>query len=243
LAVINFEALKFMKIDFRTIEIEKIVFSYLGILLLCLGLKYLIDFDPYYIIFILPITVPLYIIFSGKVIINISNSSLSLNWIKKPYLTSTQPEIIDFAEIIRWKYKIGYRGPDQLTIILRSGKKISFKPSIFNRKDLENILLKKIGEKIEQYNSKTPKDILVQKIENSGYMKTLNDKINKINIGMLLNGILGFITLLLGVINDSYTHTDLIWIFFLCFFCSFFVLVLRYRYLKVKKVKHCDSNN
>ena len=224
-----------MKVDFRTIEIEKLVFSYLGILLLFLGLQYLIHFDPYYLVFVFPTMIPLYIIFSGKVLIDISKNSLSINWIKKPYLTPKEPMTIDFSEIIRWKYQKGNRGPDQLTIILHSGKKINFRPSIFNKEDLKFKVVKKLGEKIEEYNSKTSKDLLVRKLEKSGYIGILNDEIKKIKVGMIIIGLLGSLTLFIGAMDNTYKNANWIWIFFLSLFCAFFLLVLRYHYLKGEK--------
>ncbi|MFD2518753.1 hypothetical protein [Salinimicrobium flavum] len=225
-----------MKTEFRTIEIKKLVLSYSGIFAFLLGFHVLFDLTIYPV-FLLVIPVPLYIMFRGKIRIEITRDYLSLQWLKKPFWSSMNCREIYFSDIIRWKYQKGFRSPDRFTIILESGEKIAISPSLFNMKNLETELFKKLGERIEEYYTDTPKELLLQKIGNSAYLETLSQKIYSSKILMLIAGIFGFAVLILAAINNSVAESDLTWMLFFSLFCIFFVVYLWHHYLKSEKEK------
>ena len=226
-----------MKVEFRTIEIEQLVLIYVGTMITCLVLYLLTNFKVHFGFFLfLPIV--LYLSFRGKMTVEISEKVLITQWIKKPILTSIRNNNIKLTEIIRWKYEYGGRGPDQIIIIQESGERINIRPSVFSTVDLRTKIWKELDKKMADHYSGTPKKIHKEKILKSGYINDLNRKINRCKIALLIILIMDLTFLSLGAILRS--EAEIIWVFFLIFFCSAIFMNFRYGFLKMERKNTLD---
>ena len=222
-----------MKIAFRTIQIENLVLCYLLIFGSCLALHFIWDlFVPAYFFLLLPVV--LYFLFRGKVEITLCEQHLKIFWKQKPLLGKVQNQSIDLNEIIRWQYSHNFRGPDNLTVILKSGEKIRIRPDLFQFKDVETPLLESLKEKIIAEGENGSGKILLQKIRNSNYFKGLEQKI--LILKWLLKLAL-FAALICLITAAFYSETNLIWISFLISFCCCFLFFLWHSYLKSERNK------
>lgn len=220
-----------MTIEFHTIEIEKLVISYLGIFGSFLAAHFLLDLTVH-AAFFLVLPVGLYFCFRGKVKITIGENNVKLTWLCKPWPHTFDQRSINLAEIIRWKYEHNFRGPDRFTMILESGERIKIYPALFVVKDVETRLVKTLEERISKANSDVPKDIILQKIQKSGYVKKLSYKIRKIKIfGWIL---LGF-TLGLLPVGAFFPDSRGIWMSFFIASIGFLLIQIRLYDLKNEK--------
>lgn len=222
-----------MKTAFSTIAIEKMIGSYFGLLGLSLAVQLLLEVQIAPFLFLL-LPIPLYLLFRGKVVVEILNDQLLLKWEKRPFLSSVGDKEICFSEIIRWKYRRSHRGPDVFTVILESGEKMELRPSIFTTKDLETALFKQLGHRIGKYHEQTPREVLVHKIRGSGYVESLNRKIFKNRLALGSMALIGSGILALGLLYPSVAESRMTWILFLVLFCSFFTFQMRSSYLKTE---------
>ena len=217
-----------MKIAFRTIEIQYLVISYVGVFGILLVLNYFFDLNVHAIFFLL-LPVALYFIFRGKVEVNISRQKLNINWLRKPMLGPASNKTIELSEVIRWKYEHSFRGPDQLTLILESGKKIKIRPDLFSFRDVETKITKALGEKISEANSGISKEDLHEKILKSKYVQGLEKKLQIVRLLLWITMGTGLSVLMAGIF---FPDSRFIWILFSIFFGCAILIFLRHLYLE-----------
>ena len=220
-----------MRIEFRTIEISKLVLTYLGIMGVCFVVHYFLNFTVHASFFLI-LPLPLHFIFKGKMAVILSDGELVIQWIKKPIFCSLGNKRIKLSEIVRWKYEKGVRGPDQFMVIEESGTKTKIRPSMFSMKDLETELWGELDKRISAFHSDTPKVILQQKILESGYISDLNVSLENLKVARIS---IVVVTLLLFLLGSIYSDSRIPWMLFLFFFSALVIVTFRYAYLKTEK--------
>ena len=216
-------------VTFKTIAIENLILSYIIIFLIALLIYWITDFQVHYLFFLL-LPILLNFIFSGKIRIKILGDHLETEWLKKPIFSRINSEKIPYSEIIRWRYRTAFRGPDEFLIILASGRKIKLRPSIFDFQNLYKELFLKLGQKIDHFLKDVSKEDRFEMIKNSVYVKGLQKKLNVLNTVIYILIAIVLLLLILGAIRDS----DSIWIAFFSFFLLLVLSNLWYYFTKLE---------
>ena len=191
------------KIKIITTNILYIVIS---VVILCLtyllffnisGDKNLIYFLFSYIFFII---VSIYF-FGGKLEITQSNNQFNFKWLKKPLFSKKNDFKLDIKDIVYSSYVKGHWGPDQMNIVTKNDN-VSFRVSIFNKKNLCEAFIKSINDQIKKkYNN--DEDILKSIKKETNYFKKLNLTKKNIDFGTKLLGVLFLVSTILIIIFDN----------------------------------------
>lgn len=219
------------EVEFSTINIIGFVLAYLLLFPVAYLVNLFIEFDPVYIYSFIFLIAPIYMLFSGKLHLELCEDHLFIKWLKRP-LFGKQPDYrIHYGKILRWKYRRGGRGPDSLIFILKSGKKIRIRPSIFNMKELETDFVKSFGMRISEFHSNHSTQELMKELAQSAYVQKLKKEKTILNYLLILNTGIAVLFLAVGSFSEG-NSADEIWILFCLSILVFLLLSFRFHYLK-----------
>ncbi|GHA24050.1 hypothetical protein GCM10007103_01580 [Salinimicrobium marinum] len=183
---------------------------------------------PVLVILIMPI--PLYFLFRGEVALKVAAGKLRVTWIKKPAFVKLKDSEIQLYEVIRWKLQRNNRGPEIFTIILKSGKKLHFRPDLFSVRDWNSELWQEFDNEMRKFYSDTSEEDLYKKIFNSGYIANLDNRIKLVKHLNFLLIALGLLSLFVMIAYREYETA--LSVGFLSVFILLAGLVIYYHYLK-----------
>lgn len=214
---------------FKTIEIEKLILLYVGFFLLSLITYWLTGYKIHTLFFMI-VPVLLYFLCLGKMDISFLESRLILRWIRKPIIGGIRDEVLNFSEIIRWKYNSTGKGPDEFKVILSSGRSLKIRPSIFSFNDLYKELFLTLDRKMYQFHQDRSKQDLFLDLYQSGYIGKLKSRMKALKLTIWILTELVIFLFALGCF--AYPETSTIWVVILVLLAILIILGLAHHFTK-----------